>query len=193
MGWDLGPGPSDRWCSLRRPHSGAGQVSPAPHSAWEGYVGALGDQRVGWEAAIQVVPTLPRPPEHPRRESRKPHGQLSGCSWRLVCMGKRRSFEFHTQINLSDKYSGTRERFLTSRSVKRGRWVYDRGERALIRILESESPEKSGSLRVGILVGVSPPMGCRAHYPSIVSTRGCSGDLCLIVAMPPTASRTTDM
>ena len=65
-------------------------------------------------------------------------GRLSGGSRVHVCMGQRRFFEIHIQMNLSEKYPGARERFLTSRSVNRGRWVYDRGERVLIRNLESE-------------------------------------------------------
>ena len=72
-------------------------------------------------------------------------GRLFGGSQKPVCMGKRRFFEFYIQMNLSEKYPGARERFLTGRSVKRGRWVYDRGERALIRKLESEPPSNRGA------------------------------------------------
>ena len=93
-------------------------------------------------------------------------GQLFGGSWMPVCMGKRRLFEFYIQMNLSEKYPGARERFLTSRSVKRGRWVYDRGERALIRKSESEPPSNQGACEYGSWWVWSPPTGCRAPYPA---------------------------
>jgi hypothetical protein len=44
-------------------------------------------------------------------------------------MKKGRLFENTIQMNLSETPVVGRERFLTSRSVKKGRWVYDRGER----------------------------------------------------------------
>ena len=90
--------------------------------------------------------------------------QLFGGSRNPVCMGKRRFFEIYIQMNLSEKYPGARERFLTGRSVKRGRWVYDRGERALIRNLESEPPSNRGACEYGSWWVWSPPTGCRAPY-----------------------------
>lgn len=65
-------------------------------------------------------------------------GQLSGGYAKRSCMQKRRFFPFYIQIYFSEKYPGARERFLTSRSVKKGRWVYDRGESELTRTLKAK-------------------------------------------------------
>ena len=104
-------------------------------------------------------------------------GQLSGGYVNRICMQKRRFFPFYIQIYFSEKYPGARERLLTSHSVKKGRWVYDRGECA---------HWNTESIALSVLFCVVPlPLG--AVEPS------CKANTCPIVAKPPSVSRTTDM
>jgi hypothetical protein len=69
-----------------------------------------------------------------------------------------RPFENTIQMNLSETPVVGRERFLTSRSVKKGRWVYDRGERAPIRKTKSQIWRLDSD-------GCLPPRCRRARLP----------------------------
>lgn len=61
-----------------------------------------------------------------------------------------------------------RERFLTSRNVKRGRWVYDGGERVLIRKSES-TPRAIRAVLVWVPGGSNPPVVRTLRQPLSLS------------------------
>lgn len=76
------------------------------------------------------------PPTSEGSEIENEEGRHPGTFLHLVCMRSCPFFKFPIQTNLSGNYPGTREPFLTSRNVKKGRWVYDGGEQKLIRKLK---------------------------------------------------------